>query len=175
LKWLAPILVFTSDEAWLAYRADQQASVHLLTFREDLAARSDPALAAKWERIREVRRVVTGALEIERANKKIGSSLEAAPIVYMADEDLRKSLAGIDFAEVCITSDIEIRAGTGPDGAFRLADVADVAVVPERAKGRKCARSWRYSPEVGSDLEFPDVTPRDAAALRELKAAGKWP
>jgi isoleucyl-tRNA synthetase len=175
LKWLAPILVFTCDEAWLAYRPDQQDSVHLLTFREDLAARSDPVLAAKWDRIRDVRRVVTGALEIERANKKIGSSLEAAPIVYIADRDLRNCLEGVDLAEVCITSDIEIRAETGPDTAFRLADVADVAVVSERARGRKCARSWRYSPAVGSDPDFPDVTPRDAAALRELMAAGKWP
>ncbi len=175
LKWLAPILVFTCDEAWLAYRPDQEPSVHLLTFREDLAARSDPALAAKWDRIRDVRRVVTGALEIERANKKIGSSLEAAPIVYIGDPELHSLLAGVDLAEVCITSDIEIRGEAAPNSAFRLTDVAAVAVMPVRAKGRKCARSWRYSPAVGSDPEFPDVTPRDAAALRELMAAGKWP
>ena len=174
LKWLAPILVFTCDEAWLAYRPNQAASVHMLTFRDDLSARSDPEIAAKWERIRDVRRVVTGALEIERAQKRIGSSLEAAPVVYIADPDLRSILASVDLAEVCITSDIEIRAEPAPNSAFRLADIAGVAVVPARAAGRKCARSWRYSLAVGSDPDYPDVTPRDAAALRELKAAGKW-
>ena len=62
----------------------------------------------------------------------------------------------------------------GPADAFRLPDVAGVAVVPELAEGRKCARSWKISPLVGTDPEFPDVTPRDAQALRELRARGLW-
>ncbi len=57
-----------------------------------------------------------------------------------------------------------------PGDAFRLDEVPGVAVVFARAEGRKCARSWKVSPEVGSDPEYPDVTPRDAQALRELKA-----
>jgi isoleucyl-tRNA synthetase len=175
LKWLAPILVFTTDEAWLTYRTDRTPSVHLSSFREDLGPLRDTALADKWDRIRVMRRVVTGALELERAQKRIGSSLEAAPIVYVADPAQRTVLAGIDFAEVCITSQIQLEAGEGPPHAFRLADVAGVAVLAARAAGRKCARSWRYSPLVGSDAEFPDVTPRDAAALRELRALGQWP
>ncbi len=121
---------------------------------------------------RQVRR--DGALEIERAQKNIGSSLEAAPTVYIADEALRAVLDGIDFAEICITSDLRIEAGEGPAEAFRLPEVPGVAVVSKRAEGRKCGRSWKISPLVGSDLEFPDVTPRDAQALRELKAAGLW-
>jgi isoleucyl-tRNA synthetase len=72
------------------------------------------------------------------------------------------------LAEICITSDIEIRAGEGPADAFRLDDVQGVAVVPQRAEGRKCARSWKISPLVGTDPDYPDVTPRDAQALREL-------
>ena len=129
------------------------------------------ALAAKWRVIRNVRRVVTGALEIERAAKRIGSSLEAAPVVYIEDAATRAALDGIDFAEICITSDIELRAGQGRADAFRLDDVSGVAVEPQRATGRKCARSWKISPLVGSDPEYPDITPRDAQALRELKAA----
>ncbi|HTJ01731.1 MAG TPA: isoleucine--tRNA ligase, partial [Methylovirgula sp.] len=130
--------------------------------------------AARWETIRKIRGVVTGALEIERANKKIGSSLEAAPEVYIADADMRALLNGIDFAEICITSDGTIVEGEGPADAFRLADVAGVSVVFTQAPGRKCARSWKFSPLVGSDKEFPDVTPRDAEALRELKALGQF-
>ncbi|MHB8886562.1 MAG: isoleucine--tRNA ligase [Methylovirgula sp.] len=169
--WFAPILVFTSEEAWLA-RYPDAVSVHLENFASIPDAWRDDVLAGKWETIRQIRSVVTGALEIERANKKIGSSLEAAPQVYIADADLRALLDGIDFAEVCITSDAEIVDREGPAEGFRLAEVPGVTVVPVRAQGRKCARSWKFSELVGSDPEFPDVSPRDAAALRELKALG---
>ena len=149
--------------------------MHLEPFPDIPAAWRDEALAAKWEKVRRVRSVVTGALEIERGQKRIGSSLEAAPLVYIADADLRGALDGIDFAEVCITSEITVEAGEGPADAFRLAEIPGVAVVPAKAPGRKCARSWKISPLVGSDAEFPDVTPRDAQALRELAALGRWP
>ncbi len=174
LKWLAPILVFTTDEAWALYRPAARPSVHLELFPHNLGRFRNEALAERWRKIRRVRSVVTGALEIERANKTIGSSLEAAPTVYVADSDLRAALEGIDFAEVCITSAIDVRNGEGPADAFRLPEVAGVAVAPARAEGRKCARSWKISQLVGSDHEFPDVTPRDAAALRELRALGRW-
>ena len=174
LKWLAPILVFTCEEAWTLYRPNGAASVHLTTFADAHGGIIDEALAAKWADIRRIRSVVTGALEIERANKRLGSSLEAAPSVFIEDAGLLAILNGIDLAEVCITSGIEIVAGPGPANAFRLPDVPGVAVVPAKAQGRKCARSWKISTLVGSDAEFPDVTPRDAAALRELRAAGTW-
>ena len=172
--WLAPVLVFTSEEAWLA-RYPEAVSVHLEAFPKIPSAWRDEALAEKWEQIRRVRSVVTGALEIERAQKRIGSSLEAAPRVFVADAGLRAVLGTIDFAEVCITSDIAIEAGEGPVGAFRLSGTPGVAVLPALAEGRKCARSWKISPLVGSDPEFPDVSPRDARALRELRAIGQWP
>jgi isoleucyl-tRNA synthetase len=172
--WLAPILVFTCEEAWLA-RYPQALSVHLETFAAIPTSWAAPEIAFKWETIRRIRSVVTGALEIERANKVIGSSLEAAPIVYIADPGLQQALEGVDFAETCITSDIAIEPGDGPADAFRLAEVPGVGVVFARASGHKCARSWKISPSVGSDPEFPDVTPRDAQALRELRAMGKWP
>ena len=173
LKWLAPILVFTCDEAWHDYRPQDQGSVHLSTFPDGLEAWRDEALAEKWRTIRRIRSVVTGALEIERAQKRIGSSLEAAPIVFLADAAFAAALAGIDFAEVCITSDITVAEGEGPADSFRLGEVPGVAVLPRRAEGRKCARSWKISPLVGSDPEFPDVSPRDARALRELRASGR--
>lgn len=169
--WLAPILAFTAEEAWLDRYPSEQGSVHLQALPETPAAWRDEALAARWQKIRKVRRVVTGALEIERTAKRIGASLEAAPTVFVSDADLLGALAGIDFADVCITSAIRIEAGEGPAEAFRLDDVRGVAVVPALAEGRKCARSWRVTPEVGSDADYPDVTPRDARALREWDAA----
>ncbi|QOZ23505.1 isoleucine--tRNA ligase [Bradyrhizobium sp. CCBAU 51753] len=172
LKWLAPILSFTSDEAWRMYRPGAEPSVHLTLFPEDLAQFRDDALAAKWERIRDVRRVVTGALEPERAAKNIGSSLEASPVIYVADRALLATLFDVDLAEICITSSYEVREGEAPAGAFRLDGVPGVAVVVEKAVGTKCARSWKILPTVGEDPEYPDVSPRDAQALREWKALG---
>jgi len=172
LKWLAPVLSFTCEEAWRLYKPDAEASVHLALFPEGFDAFRDDALAAKWEIIRNVRRVVTGALELERAAKNIGSSLEASPIVYVSDRAILATLFDIDLAEVCITSNYELREGEAPAAAFRLDGVAGVAVVVEKAVGTKCARSWKILPTVGSDTEYPDVSPRDAQALREWKALG---
>jgi isoleucyl-tRNA synthetase len=170
VPWIAPILAFTAEEAWLA-RDPNADSIHLETFPEVPPAWRDEALAARWAKVRRVRRVVTGALEIERAHKRIGASLEAAPVVHVADEELLRALEGLDLAEIAITSAIEVVPGEGPADAFRLDEVKGVAVVPAKAQGRKCARSWKISPEVGGDPDYPDVTPRDAAALREWDMA----
>jgi isoleucyl-tRNA synthetase len=170
VSWLAPILTFTAEEAWLA-RNPNADSVHLQTFPEVPPEWRDDALAERWAKIRRVRRVVTGALEIERAQKRIGASLEAAPKVYVADPELYRLVQGLDFAEVCITSGISVVEGEGPADAFRLDEVKGVAVVPAKAEGRKCARSWKVTQDVGADPAYPDVTKRDAEALREWDRA----
>jgi len=172
VTWLAPMLPFTMEEAWLSNKPDAE-SVHLEQFPEVSAGWRDDALATKWKKIRTVRRVVTGALEIERREKRIGSSLEAAPVVYITDPALVEAIGESDFAEICITSGVRVETSAGPDDAFRLDDVSAVAVVPVLAEGQKCARSWRITDDVGSDPEFPDVSARDAAALHELKALGR--
>ena len=172
LRWFAPVLSFTTEEAWRMYRPDAEPSVHLTLFPDGLEDFRDDTLAAKWQTIRDVRRVVTGALEVERAAKRIGSSLEASPIIYVSDRQLLATLFDIDLAEVCITSNYEVREDEAPAGAFRLDSVPGVAVVVEKAVGIKCARSWKILPTVGSDPEYPDVSPRDAQALREWKALG---
>lgn len=169
--WLAPILVFTSEEAWLERypsAKDSEGSVHLERFVEARQSWLDGELAERWAKIRRVRRVVTGALELERAAKRLGSSLEAAPQVFVADADLYAALSGVDLAEISITSDIRIESGEGPAEAFRLAEVPGVAVVPHRAAGVKCARSWKYFDPATADPAYPQVTPRDAKALKEL-------
>jgi len=167
--WLAPMLCFTAEEAWLA-RDPAASSVHLELFPPVPAAWCNDALAEKWRKLRNIRRVVTGALEIERAHKRIGSALEAHPIIHVADPELFAAAADADLAELCITSGAVLVEGEGPAEAFRLPDVPGVAVVPRLAEGRKCARSWKISPAVGLDPQFPDVTPRDAQALREWEA-----
>jgi isoleucyl-tRNA synthetase len=172
LRWFAPVLSFTCEEAWRMYKPDAEPSVHLTLFREGLEDFRDERLAAKWEVIRDVRRVVTGALEVERAAKRIGSSLEASPLVYVSDKKIFDTLFDIDLAEVCITSNAMATNDDAPEAAFRLNDVPGVAVVVEMAVGIKCARSWKILPTVGSDPEYPDVSPRDAQALREWKALG---
>jgi isoleucyl-tRNA synthetase len=172
VTWLAPMLCFTAEEAWLA-RDPAATSVHLETFPEVPASWRNDALADKWRKLRNLRRVVTGALELERAAKRIGSSLEAAPIVYVADLDLFAAAVDADLAELCITSAATLVEGDGPAEAFRLDEVRGVAVEPRLAQGRKCARSWKISEAVGLDPQFPEVTPRDAQALREWEATRK--
>jgi isoleucyl-tRNA synthetase len=171
--WLAPMLCFTAEEAWWERHRGASTSVHLELFPAVPPSWRNDSLADKWRKVRQVRRVVTGALEIARAAKRIGSSLEADPIVHVTNPELFEALVDIDLAEVCITSAATLSNDEGPVDAFRLPEVSGVAVVVNLAEGRKCARSWKISPAVGSDPQYPGVTPRDAQALREWEAMGK--
>jgi len=164
VTWLAPMLPFTMEEVWLARLPGEDSSVHLVDFPATPHDWRDTALAAKWEGIRRVRRVVTGALEIERRDKRIGASLEAAPIVHVADDPLRAALASVDFADICITSDLTLSPDAAPAGGFTLEDVPGVAVVPDLAAGEKCARCWKILPDVGTHAH-PGVCARCDAAL----------
>ncbi|MCZ6858933.1 MAG: isoleucine--tRNA ligase [Alphaproteobacteria bacterium] len=170
--WLAPFLSFTAEEAWNTRFGDdsgREASVHLRLFPKVPEAWRDEALARKWDKVRALRRVVTGAIEIERAEKRIGSSLQAAPAVT-APEALLEAVDGLDFAEICITSNISLAAGKDGDkpakGAFTLEEVPGVAVVPAPAEGEKCARCWRFLPEVGANKAWPETCVRCADILQ---------
>ena len=166
--WLAPILSFTAEEAWLARHPSNDGSVHLQTFPEIPSAWRDDALAARFDKVSRVRRVVTGALEVERREKRIGSSLEAAPEIYVSDADLRDAFDGLDIAEIMITSGATLKDGDPPADAFTIPEVPGVAVVPALAQGKKCARSWRIVDDIGADPDFPELSARDAAAVREF-------
>ena len=170
-RWLAPVLCFTTEEVWQSRFGVSDDSVHLQQFITPDAAWHDAALAAKWDKIRTIRRVVTGALEIERREKRIGSSLEAAPVLYIDDADLQSVIAGQNMADICITSQIDIRHAAAPADAFTLDDVNGVGVVPAMAEGQKCQRSWKILPDVGSVDGYPDLSPRDAAAVAEYDAS----
>jgi isoleucyl-tRNA synthetase len=169
-SWLAPILCFTAEEAW-GQRGKSPESVHLRTYPEVPESWQDEALAAKWAKIRQVRRVVTGALELERAEKRIGSSLQASPRVWVEDEEMRAAVESIDFAEVCIVSRIDVAAGDGPGDAYSWEEIPGVWVVPHLAEGGKCERCWKVLPEVGSMPAAPKTCLRCADAVAQLKAA----
>jgi isoleucyl-tRNA synthetase len=169
VTWFAPILCFTMEEAWLS-RFPESESVHLELFFDVPAAWKNPALIEKWKRVRELRRVVTGALELERAAKKIGSSLEAAPALYVADAADAAILRSFPFDEVAITSGIRIVEGEPPADAFALPDVKGVAVSATASEGGKCARCWRVLTEVGTHKDHPDVCDRCDAALEPAQA-----
>ncbi len=162
--WLSPLIPFTMEEAWLT-RFPDSGSNCLRTFPETPAVWANPAEAERWAKIQTVTSVVTGALEIERREKRMGAALEAAPRVHVSQEDLLKAFEGLDPAEVFRTSQATLVTGEGPQTAFRLADSPGVAVEPLKAEGRKCARSWRILPEVGQDARFPDLSLRDAESV----------
>jgi len=162
--WLAPILPFTTEDVWLSRMPGAASSVHLQDFPETPAAWLDPALAAKWDGIRAVRRTVTGALEVQRTAKVIGASLEAAPVVHVADTAVLAALKSVAFADVCITSGIQLTADPEPQEAFRLPEVPGVGVVFEKAEGEKCQRCWQVLPDVGSH-RHPGTCARCDAAL----------
>jgi isoleucyl-tRNA synthetase len=160
--WLAPVLVFTAEEAWRARPwAGGEASVHLRTYPETPSAWRDDALAAKWDKVREIRRVVTGALELARADKKIGASLQAHPVVHLTPER-RAMLDGVDLSEISITSGITFSEAPAANGAFALAEIPGVAVLVNPAEGGKCDRCWQVLPEVGSHAHHPTLCNRCA-------------
>ncbi len=171
--WLAPILCFTTEESWASRYGADAASVHLETFPDVPASWRDDKLAEKWRKIRIVRRVVTGAIEIERAQKRIGSSLEAHPVVLVTEEELFAAVVDVDLTEICITSGATLVRSGSSEGAFTLPDVAGVAVKINLAEGTKCARSWKILTNIGADPDYPDVSPRDAKALREWETMRK--
>jgi isoleucyl-tRNA synthetase len=172
--WLAPMLCFTAEESWASRYGADTGSIHLEAFPQVPPAWRDDKLAEKWRKVRIVRRVVTGALEIERAQKRIGSSLEAHPIVHVSNEELYEAVVDVDLAEICITSAATLVKDDALAGAaFRLPDVAGVAVIPNLAEGTKCARSWKILTNIGADPDYPDVSPRDAKALREWETLRK--
>ncbi len=162
--WLAPILCFTAEEAWLCRFPTADDSVHLRQVPDLPADWRDPELALKWAKIRALRRVVTGALEVERREKRIGASLQSRPLVH-ATADYAEALDGADLGEICITSGAELVLDGGPAEAFRIDEVDGVSVIPAPAEGEKCERCWMVLPEVGTVARHADLCRRCADAV----------
>jgi isoleucyl-tRNA synthetase len=163
-------MVFTMEEVWRTRHKGENDSVHLRTFPEVPADWHNKALAEKWVRVRELRRVVTGALEVARRDKVIGASLEAAPTLFLADGKDAAVLAGLDLAEITITSAAHVTVGAAPADAFKLDEVAGAAIAFAKAPGSKCARCWRILPEVGKSAAHPHLCLRCEPAVLEHDA-----
>ncbi|MBK8176782.1 MAG: isoleucine--tRNA ligase [Rhodospirillales bacterium] len=170
--WMAPFLCFTAEEAWLARHPGEDESVHLRQFPQIPANWRDDALALRWAAVRRIRRVVTGAIEVERAAKRIGSSLQTHPLIW-ADATDRAASEGLDWAELAITSAASFVDGEPPADAFSLADVPGVAVRIERAQGEKCDRCWQILPDVGIDARHPSLCRRCVDAVDRHRAAAE--
>lgn len=162
--WLAPIMPFTTEEAWRTLHPEA-VSVHLRQFPDIEPDWLQPDIASRMAQLREIRAVVTGALESARRDKLIGSSLEASPDIVVSSPDQANIIRSLDFAELCIISDYSLEIAPMTRDMFQLPDIAGIGVRVKRAIGRKCARSWKFSPEVGADMRYPDLSPRDADAV----------
>jgi isoleucyl-tRNA synthetase len=168
VRWLAPVICFTAEEAWLARHGDLPGrSVHLEVFPEVPANWRDDALGTRWAELRNLRRVVTGALEVERGAKRLGSSLQAEVELFVAPH-LAELVRGVDLAELCIASAGTVRPGPVPDDAFVLPDLAEVGVRIRPAPGERCERCWRVLPEVGRVPGHADLCARCAAAVEAI-------
>jgi isoleucyl-tRNA synthetase len=171
VRWLAPVLCFTAEDAWLAMHPGEESSVHLELFPEIPATWRDEALAAKWRAVRDLRRVVTGCLEKARERKEIGSSLQAAPLLH-ATAEAAAILDGLDLDEIFITSGHALAVGDVPadDDLFRLADVPQAAAAFRAASGEKCQRCWKVLPEVGTHAHHKMLCLRCADAVDHARA-----
>lgn len=167
--WLAPFLSFTTEEAWLARNNNPaEGSVHLLTFPEVPKAWRNEALGERWGKIRGLRSVVTGAMELARNEKKIGSSLQAHPHIYVTAEQ-KSLLESVDLTELCISSAATLTVGDVPAEAFTLKETAGIGVTIKIAQGTKCERCWQVLPEVGSHKDDPDLCNRCHDAVTHLR------
>ncbi len=170
--WLAPVLVFTAEEAWTA-RFGEQSSVHLQLFPEIPAAWHDPALAERWLGVRAVRRLVTSAIETARRDGVVGSSLQASLLLTLSETEAQ-SFSAIDWEELAIVSRADIAidpaaasvftdASAEPAGTARAG--AHAAPRIGVATGSKCVRCWRVLDEVGGDADHAALCRRCAAVV----------
>ncbi len=150
LRWMAPFLSFTAEEAWKVFGSSE--SIFMETYAEFSAP--DAALLAKWSRIREVRDAVNKDIEALRADGKVGSSLQANVALEVAAEDhaLLASL-GEDLKFVFITSAIDLIAGG--ETTTRVTASSDT----------KCERCWHYRADVGHDPAHPTICGRCTSNL----------
>jgi isoleucyl-tRNA synthetase len=170
--WIAPILVFTTEEAWASRHGTEMggggfASVHLRTLPKTPPEWRNVPLARRWGRLREIRRVATGAIEVLRRDKALGSSLEAEVTLYLAFTADAEVVQGVDLDELFITSAVTIESSSLPDSAFRLDD-PHIGVVARPTGAKKCQRCWRYTDDVGSHAAHPDACARCADAVEAL-------
>ena len=160
VRWLAPFLVFTCEEAWKS--KGNGLSIHLEEFlKTDIKFKND-VIAKKWAKVKDVRKVITGALEVKRADKTIGSSLESHIDIYLSKE-IKEIIENIDMAEIAITSSATIMTDFKHSSGFSIDDIKDVVVDVKKAKGTKCKRCWKFD----SEINEIDICKRCSVAIKK--------
>jgi isoleucyl-tRNA synthetase len=172
-RLMAPILVFTTEEIWryIPKAEGKESSVHLASLPEVTPARQDADLASRWERILDVRKEVTKALETARAEKQIGHSLDAAVTLHTS-EDLHDLLSPYaeELRSVFIVSKTILHKGIAPESAVESDNVPGLALRVESTEEDKCERCWIHDPTVGSVAEHPTICKRCTDALEAIDA-----
>tara|TARA_Y100001960_G_C14182708_1_gene591071 strand:- start:121 stop:606 length:486 start_codon:yes stop_codon:yes gene_type:complete len=148
VRWLAPSLTFTCEEAWKAI--GNSTSIHLQDFLKTNEKFKNNAIEIKWEKIKNIRRVITGALEIKRADKTIGSSLESHLEIYLSKE-YKKYSNNIDLSEIAITSSAKIFEFKENSPGFKINEIDGISVDIKKAEGSKCHRCWKFNKEINSN------------------------
>ena len=148
VRWLAPSLSFTCEEAWKA--RGNITSIHLEDFLITKVEFKNEDINAKWNIIKNIRKVITGALEKKRADKIIGSSLEAHIKIYV-NEDIKNKIEDIAFDEIAITSSFEIMKIHNENSFFSLKEIEDVEIEVIKVNGLKCNRCWKYKDRLNNN------------------------
>ena len=170
-KWLAPVLCFTAEEIWLSRYPSEKGSVHLELFPSLPFTWNAPDLGEKYEGLRNIRKVMTGALEVARASKQIGSSLQAQLEVFLTPS-FKSFIEGVDLAELSITSKVAVmETHILPEETLSLDEVPELGVRVKLASGEKCARCWKVLSEVGKVAAYPDLCHRCSHVVERIDGA----
>ncbi|SEF68562.1 Isoleucyl-tRNA synthetase [Caloramator fervidus] len=174
VKMIAPVLSFTADEIWKYMpksKNNKYESVHLADWPEVVEKYVDKELENRWDNIQKIRGEVLKALEIARANKIIGHSLNAKVEIY-ADGETYEFLNEIRgyLETVFIVSKVELNKGIdkAPTSAYSGEEVKDIKVLVSQAEGEKCERCWVYSATVGLDKDHPTLCSRCVNVVKSL-------
>lgn len=160
--WMAPVLCFTAEEAYLTRWGDEKDSLAFESLPEASDVWHNPSLASRMEHGRDVRKFLTAAIELKRAAGVIGSSLQAKLIVYDPDAQVEST---INWAEQAIVSALEIRSEALPEDSYTSPEFKNLGVVVQVAEGQKCERCWQVLPEVGNHATYPDICNRCVQAV----------
>lgn len=172
-RLMAPILVFTAEEIrrHMPAGSDRTESIHMTLLPKPTPEWTDPALARKWNRLLQVRGEALKALELARAEKRIGHPLDASVVLY-AKGELYAFLKGFEaeLKEILIVSETRLDPGAPGDGAYESTAVEGFAVQVGKAPGEKCARCWVHETSVGTDHRHPGICRRCIDALNAMDA-----
>lgn len=163
MSMAAPVLSFTSEEAWQIARNEIDGSLEESVFLADYpkfpSEWKNEKLFARWEKIMKVRETITAEIEKIRAAGGVGSSLEAAiTLTASKDEDLN-FLKSVAWTQVAIVSECEVAKDDAAE---------NITVHAEKTSGKKCPRCWQYKKDIGLNSEYPDVCGRCASVMKEM-------